>query len=281
MVVFPNAKVNIGLSVLRKRPDNYHDIETVMVGVDWCDVLEVVPSSEGRDTLSVSGIKIDCAPEKNLVLKAVKILRENGFPVPPVEIYLQKNIPDGAGLGGGSSDASFMLKALDKLFNFELNESELERYAAEIGSDCSFFIKNRPSLSSGRGEILTAFPEIATTLKDYSVVVVKPRTESVSTVRAYAGATLKPESKIGKLIAEISLESWKDNIFNTFEESIFALLSEPKAIKERLYELGAVYAAMSGSGSAVYGIFEPSKLDIIDMKKEFADSFVHIGKFIL
>lgn len=289
MVVFPNVKINLGLNILRKRSDGYHDIETLMIGVDWCDVLEVVPSSTGETNLTVTGYIPDCPPEKNLVIKALNALAEAfGKPLPPVDIFLRKNIPDGAGLGGGSADAAFMLKALNNLFGLGFEDERLAEIASRIGSDCPFFIYNKPLLAEGRGEILTEPGFDLSELSRIKVVIVKPLDVVVSTKQAYSAVTpYIPENGL-RSVLNLPLDRWKDSLINSFESSVFTITDKPEYIKRRLYEEGAVYASMSGSGSAVYGLFRSGGSDAERTaveKKYFENLFpgcaVHVGRFII
>lgn len=280
MVVFPNAKINLGLYVLRRRQDNYHDIETLMVGVDWCDILEIVPSSSHSDRLTCTGLKVDCPAEKNLVMKAVCRLREAGLNVPSIDIYLHKNIPDGAGLGGGSSDASFTILCLNQLFGLGLSKESMVEIAATIGSDCPFFIYNSPMIASGRGEILNHFnSSYLESLKNHWIIIIKLKDTSVSTAEAYSGVKpCIPERKIEEIL-NIPPDRWQHLLFNDFEDSVFSIKPEIHAVKEELIQKGAIYASMSGSGSAVFGIFA-NKIDISELKLP-ATSFIHEGKLIM
>lgn len=280
MVTFPNAKINLGLNILRRRPDGYHDIATVMVGVDWRDILEIVPSRLGTDMLTVTGREVKCAPEKNLVFKALMALRKV-VDVPPVEIYLHKIIPDGAGLGGGSADAAFTLTTLNRMFELRLDDCVLSEVAAKVGSDCPFFIFNRPMLATGRGEVLSFVEGLDSRLSDYKVVIIKDEDCSVSTAEAYAGVMPRPKEFSPEIILRRHVGEWRCNLFNDFEESIIKLVDSPARIKARLYELGATYSAMTGSGSAVFGIFDREALKHVDFEMEFAGSTVHAGDFIL
>lgn len=251
MVVFPNAKINLGLDILRKRPDGYHDISTIMIPVPWHDILEIVPSQGGMSTLTVTGRPVDCPAEKNLVMKAFRRVQLD-HPIPEVDIYLRKIIPDGAGLGGGSADAAFTIMALNSMFDLDLSKDEMASMASEIGADCAFFIYNRPMLSEGKGERLT---EIDIDLSDLKIVIVKPEV-SISTAEAYAGVT--PEIPLHPLseIASAPRKEWRNLANNAFEESISKKHCEINSVKEALYDAGAFYASMSGSGSAVFGLFE-------------------------
>ncbi len=261
MVVFPNAKINIGLRVLRRRPDGYHDIDSVMVPIGWTDVLEIVPSISGSTQFTMTGHTLGgCPPEKNLVMKALRALEAHlGHELSPLNIYLHKNIPDGAGLGGGSADASFALIAANRLLDLGLSDEELARVAARVGADCPFFIYNRPMHVEGIGERLT--PVSLPVLDHLWVAVVKPRTEAVSTRDAYAGVT--PAVPASALLSafDAAPDRWHAlGAVNDFEPSVFALRP---AIAETLASMsgaGALYASMSGSGSAVFGLFASAKM---------------------
>ena len=250
MQSFPNCKLNLGLHILSKRNDGYHNIETVMVPVFLCDQLQY---SEGiKDSLVVTGVKIDVMKmEENIIYKALQLCREIKE-IPPLSMSLQKNIPSGAGLGGGSADASFMIKMLNENFELNLSEDEQCRIALLLGSDCPFFIKNRPTLVSGRGEILSSF-EIS--LSSYQVVIVHP---AIHVSTAYAYSQIKPNDKRISIreIVSMPIEKWRKNLINDFETTVFHSHPILKEIKNELYSYGAIYAAMSGSGSSVYGIFE-------------------------
>lgn len=263
MIVFPNAKINLGLRVLRKRPDGYHDISTVMVPVGWCDILEIVPAN-GSGSFHLSGSDLDgCPPEKNLVIKAIRALESDlGYGLPPLDIYLRKVIPDGAGLGGGSSDASFTLKAVNELLGLGLSQQRLATIAARVGADCPFFIYNKPMLAEGIGERLSPvtlpFPE------GLAVAIAKPNAEGVSTHDAYAGikpSPLNPGEDLGCALSS-PMDHWEEQgiIRNDFQESIFPLRPVIRETLERMKALHPLYAAMSGSGAAIFGIFPSVKL---------------------
>ncbi len=256
MIAFPNAKINIGLNVVSKRSDGYHNLETVFYPVRLSDALEIVPS--GKFGYSASGLEIDGDPENNLVVKAFRLL-EHDFDISPVKIHLHKIIPFGAGLGGGSSDGAFALKMLNNYFSLDLDNQTLRMYAARLGADSPFFIDNQPAFASGIGDQLEP---IDIDLSAYQIVIVKPDF-SVSTVEAYRNiAPHKPEFNLKKIVG-LPVENWKDAVKNDFEESVFPYYPKIREIKEKLYELGASYASMSGSGSAVFGIFRhlPMNLD--------------------
>jgi len=252
MVVFPNAKINLGLNVTERRPDGYHNIETVFYPIGLSDVLEVVPSENCADySFSSSGIELGGDPEDNLIVKAYRLLRSE-YQFPAVDISLIKQIPFGAGLGGGSADAAFMLKALKDLFELKITPKKLEKYAAMLGADCPVFIKNKPVFASGIGN---EFTPIKISLKGYLLLLVKPDIH-ISTPEAYSLVIPEiPEQSLIDLIQKPVVE-WKDTIKNDFEKSVFAKYPEIEQIKATLYEQGAVYASMSGSGSSVYGLFD-------------------------
>jgi len=246
MLLFPNAKVNLGLHVIRKRSDGYHDIETLFVPVPQvCDVLELVRA----DSFRMHVCNAEIAGE-NLCEKAWRLMASR-FDIPPVEIHLYKKIPMGAGLGGGSADAAFTLSGLNSLFGLGLPREDLAALAATLGSDCAFFIYNRPMLARGRGEILTPF--------DFSLegheLRIFPQSVFVSTREAYEGITPhEPEHRIESVVRR-PVEEWKDLLVNDFEATVFALHPELARAKQALYDEGALYAAMSGSGSALFAIY--------------------------
>ena len=246
MLLFPNAKVNLGLHVIRKRSDGYHDIETLFVPVpDLCDVLELVRA----DSFRMHVYNAEIAGE-NLCEKAWRLLASR-FDIPPVEINLYKRIPMGAGLGGGSADAAFTLTGLNTLFGLGLPKEELAALAAQLGSDCAFFVFNRPMLARGRGEILTPFNF---SLEGYQLRVF-PQNVFVSTREAYAGVTPhEPEHRI-ETVVRCPIDEWKELLVNDFEASVFARHPELAVAKQALYDEGARYAAMSGSGSALFAIY--------------------------
>ena len=250
MILFPNAKINLGLNVVRRRIDGYHDLETLFYPVPWRDVLEIVPAKGDTTTLTVTGRAVDCPPEKNLVMKAYKAL-DALSPLPPVDIYLKKIIPDGAGLGGGSADAAFTLVGLNRMFDLGYTDEELAVTATSIGADCPFFIYNTPMLATGIGNIFTP---LDIDLSSMTIAIVKPKV-SVSTKEAYAGIKpALPEADLRSTLLD-PVECWRGALKNDFEHSIFPAHPEIAAVKEKLYELGASDAAMSGSGAAVFGLF--------------------------
>ncbi|MDR1527670.1 MAG: 4-(cytidine 5'-diphospho)-2-C-methyl-D-erythritol kinase [Dysgonamonadaceae bacterium] len=265
MITFPNAKINLGLNVVSKRPDGYHNIETVFYPVRLYDALEIVPAAGGITTFSQTGIPIAGDPQQNLVLKAYRLLKEH-YDIPELDIYLQKNIPFGAGLGGGSADAAFMLQLLNDFSGLHLQDQQLEDYAAQLGADCPFFIQNRPVFAEGTGTILTP---VSISLRGYYLVIIKPDIH-VSTQEAYS--YVKPRTPRESVRDRICrpVETWKDYLINDFEDGVFARFPAIGAIKQKLYEKGAVYACMSGSGSSVFGLFETPE----SLQAEFPGSTV-------
>lgn len=257
MIAFPNAKINLGLDITDRRPDGYHNLVTVFYPVAWRDILEIVPSVSGADTLTVSGRGCDCLPEKNLVMKAVRTLRSI-CDIPPVDIYLRKVIPDGAGLGGGSADAAFTLRMLRDMFNPGLSDEILAKVASGIGADCPFFIYNRPMSATGIGDILE--PIEIPSLHDKWIAVVKPPV-SVSTKEAYSAVRpASPSNDLRKIVSREPLSRWHGVVKNDFEPSVFPAFPIIAEVKQRLYDLGAVYASMSGSGASVFAIFDNDSL---------------------
>jgi len=264
MIVFPNAKVNLGLNVLRRRDDGFHDISTVFVPYKgMTDVLEVVFADEPG--MFEYGRLCGCEPEKNLCFKAYRLMAEK-YGIGPVQIHLHKNIPSGSGLGGGSADAAFTLRLLNDLFGLGLSDEALAADAATLGSDCAFFIYNRPMLASGRGEILQDCP---VSLDGYHIEVVIPMRRvgageaggpvevpvHVSTAEAYRSVTPAIPATPLEEIVSLPVEKWRDLLVNDFEASILPAHPEIAAAKQAFYDRGAVYASMSGSGSSVFGIF--------------------------
>lgn len=248
MISFPNAKINIGLNVVSKRLDGYHNLETIFYPIKLSDALELTNSDKTKFT--ASGIKIDGNPENNLVYKAYQLL-QNDFKLPPVKLHLHKAIPFGAGLGGGSSDAAFVLKMLNNFFKLNISSPKLKTYAALIGADCPFFIENKPTFATGIGD---QFQSINLDLSKYEILIVKPNV-SVSTPDAYRGVIpAKPKFNLRE-IDNLPIEKWKDTIENDFEKSVFLKYPEIKELKQTLYKMGAIYASMSGSGSSVFGFF--------------------------
>lgn len=261
MIVFPNAKINIGLRILGKRADGFHELATAMMPVGWCDVLELVPAASGHSSLTLSGNVLgDCPVEKNLVMKALRAVEAEVGRELPTDIYLRKIIPDGAGLGGGSADAAFTVRALDELYGLSLGQERMAAIAASIGSDCPFFIYNRPMLALGRGTDLSPIDICFDGIE--AVVIAKPRTDAVSTREAYAGTKPAPLAPGEDLCRSLSRapECWtQEGVRNDFEDSIFPLRPAIAALKDKIQASGAVYTAMSGSGASVFGLFADKK----------------------
>ena len=270
MILYPNAKINIGLNITEKRPDGYHNIETVFYPIGLCDTLQVEHSETCSDySFSASGILIDAGSEDNLIIRAYRLLQSE-HDVPPLDISLEKYIPFGAGLGGGSSDAAFMLKAINELFELNISNKKLEKIAVELGADCPFFIKNKPVFATGIGN---EFTSIRLSLKNYFLLLVKPDIH-VSTPEAYSLILPhQPEKSLFELIRQ-PIHQWKNTIKNDFEQPVFARYPEIGNIKQSLYDLGAVYASMSGSGSSVFGLFEKQP----EYTSVFDDYFVTGGQ---
>jgi 4-diphosphocytidyl-2-C-methyl-D-erythritol kinase len=274
MITFPNAKINIGLNIIAKRDDGFHDIQSVFYPVNLCDALEVVESTETgaeRFAFSSSGIEIPGDATDNLCYFAYHLVSQD-YPLPNVKVHLHKHIPIGAGLGGGSSDAAFFIKLLNDKFELGISWGEMHNYARQLGSDCSFFISNKPAFAEGRGD---EYESMKLDLSAYFVVLVYPQIH-INTAKAYSGVKPKhPSRSLENDILNLPIGDWKGLVHNDFEDSVFLQFPEIKSIKEKLYSHGAVYAAMSGSGSTVFGIFEKET----EMKKEFGDCFVFEGKF--
>lgn len=270
MNIFPIAKVNLGLNVVERRADGYHNLQTVFYPVDIKDALEVFPMaddfpSEVDCDIKVTNIKVEGDEQRNLVVRAYNLLKKDFPALPRVHAHLYKGIPTQAGMGGGSSDASAMLLLLNEQFQLGLSQEQLIRYAAQLGADCAIFILNRPAYAEGIGEKL--YP-INLHLNGWYMGVVRPDIP-VPTKEAFARITPQMPPKCCKDIVAQPIETWKDELTNDFEQSVFVAHPELAAIKERLYHLGATYAAMSGSGSALFGLFKQP----IDLKRAFPDMF--------
>lgn len=278
MITFPCAKINLGLNIVSKRPDGYHNLETVFYPIPLTDALEIkymdekFPSESPCD-LKITGNDVDCNEEDNLVIKAYQLLAAD-FQLPRVHAHLVKRIPTQAGLGGGSSDAAYMIRLLDERFRLNIGIPEMERYAAKLGADCAFFITADPSYAEGIGDVLMPVDVPGAGLGGYYLAVVKPSV-AVSTRDAYAAIVPKTPAKCCRDIVRQPIETWKDELVNDFEAPIFAMHPELAAIKQSLYDAGAVYAAMSGSGSALFGIFreQPTGLE-----KDFEGMFCQVMK---
>ncbi len=253
MKTTPNCKINLGLHVVGKRPDGYHDLQTIFVPVhSFCDELVIEPTPDSRTTMHQDGIALDNAPDDNLCIRAYHLLHDE-FGIPPVTIRLTKHIPFGAGLGGGSSDAAFTLKMLNEMFALGLSTSDLEQRAARLGADCAFFIQNRPAYATGIGDKLDP---LDLDLTSYRIVVEIPPAEHVSTREAYAGlhiqGGIRPDLR--QAVCQ-PVAVWRNLIVNDFEDSVFPAHPAIAALKDDMYRRGALYASMTGSGAAVFGLF--------------------------
>lgn len=260
MILHPHAKINLGLRILRRRPDGYHDIESCMLPISWADQLTVeIATGAVADSYEVSGLAGELPIERNLVYKAVQLLRAQHPEIPPLQLKLEKLIPTEAGLGGGSADAAYTLLAINELCRLGLSTAQLEAMAGELGSDCPFFIQSRPVLVTGRGERLTPLTMPSALLSKWLLVVKPPI--GMSTAEAYRQVTRHPEAE-GKLttLLERPIAQWREFIVNDFESVVFAHYPELAALRDTLYRHGALYAAMSGSGTALYGIFDDNPL---------------------
>ena len=249
MIQFPNCKINLGLSILAKRADGYHELETVFYPIAVSDALEILPAA--NLTMTQSGIAVPGDPAQNLCLKAYHLLKKDFPALPAVQMHLHKNIPMGAGLGGGSSDGTSTLLILNQQFSLGLNDQQLIDYASQLGSDCPFFVYNKACHATGRGEILTP---IHLDLSNYQFLLVHP---GVHIATAWAFQQLNPHTKSESIqaIIEKPITDWKNYLINDFEAPVFKAEPTLSAIKDQLYQLGAMYASMSGSGSSLFGIF--------------------------
>lgn len=279
MICFPNAKINIGLHIVSRRSDGYHNLETLFYPIGLKDALEVIPIREKSETLSAedepgyrlfqSGTPVTSKAKDNLVVKALQ-LAAGKRAIPPIDIHLLKKIPSGAGLGGGSSDAAFMLQLLNDTFGLDFAQEELTRMAASLGADCAFFTRNQPALASGIGDVLEP---VDLDLSGYFFMLVKPEI-TISTKEAYAMITPgEPEQPLKEIIQR-PIQEWKGAVKNDFEPVIFEKYPEIYRIKQQLYEMGALYASMSGSGSAVYAFFKEEPAT----REAFHDHFVWTNK---
>ncbi|OGX84811.1 4-(cytidine 5'-diphospho)-2-C-methyl-D-erythritol kinase [Hymenobacter lapidarius] len=252
MLVFPNAKLNLGLYLTERRPDGFHNLETVFLPLPWTDALEILPAETGHPTsIALTGRPIPGNPATNLCVRAYELLQADFPQLPPVQMYLHKIVPIGAGLGGGSADAAFALRAVNELFGLGISSETLEGYARRLGADCAFFIQNKPVLAVERGDV---FQEIDLSLTGTGCVVVYPNLH-ISTPEAFAGITPRPPAHALREALAQPLETWRDIVSNDFEQSLAPKYPVLAAIKQQLYAAGATYASLSGSGSAVYGLW--------------------------
>jgi len=267
MIVFPNCKINLGLHILSRRQDGFHEIKTLFYPLSLNDCLEIIPSASGQTEFSSSGTHIPDNGEKNLCEKAWDLLKDE-YDIPPVKIHLYKNTPIGAGLGGGSADATYTLQLLIDLFSLSVSKEQLSSMASLLGSDCAFFISNRPAVATGRGEILSGS---SLSLKGYYFLLVVPPIH-IGTKEAYQNIVpRKPDNDLEDLL-KLPVNEWKHTLVNDFEEGIFSKYPQLKSIKTLLYDRGAIYASMSGSGSAIFGLFSGKpEIDTIGL---FPDCFI-------
>ena len=270
MITFPNAKINLGLNIVARRPDGYHDLETVFYPIPLTDVLEIVPGTGDDATLTCYGRKVDCPVEKNLVMKAYRLMQRD-YGVPAVDMHLYKHIPDGAGLGGGSSDAAHVMTMLNEMFELGIDKSTLAAKAATLGADCAFFIYNTPMMATGIGDVLTP---VSVDLKGKYLLLAKPDV-SVPTREAYSRVTPEPSEVSPEQVVSWPLQQWDGVLKNDFEPSVFATHPELWAMKLTMIEQGAQYACMSGSGSSIVGFFDDVTLAEAARDK-FADCFTHV-----
>jgi 4-diphosphocytidyl-2-C-methyl-D-erythritol kinase len=272
MLSFPNAKINIGLNVTARRADGFHTIQSVFVPVALCDALELVESPDAANLVEFtsSGIAIPGDVESNLCCKAYHLMAKD-YTLPSVKIHLHKHIPIGAGLGGGSADAAFLIRLINDKFNLNVSLEKMEHYAQQLGSDCAFFIRNQTAYVEGTGTVLSSFSLV---LQNYYIALINPNIH-INTGKAYSRITPKtPPVSLDTLLEKMPIADWKTCIHNDFEDVVFEEFPAVQTIKETLYEMGAMYASMSGSGSTVYGVFKNKT----NLQHVFADYFVWEGK---
>ncbi|MBO4722370.1 MAG: 4-(cytidine 5'-diphospho)-2-C-methyl-D-erythritol kinase [Muribaculaceae bacterium] len=271
MLSFPNAKINLGLNIVERRSDGYHNLETVFYPIGLTDVLEIVPAKGGESTLTTYGNPVDCPVEKNLVMKALRLMQQH-YDVPEVDIYLYKHIPDGAGLGGGSSDASSTMLMLNEMFNLGIAKTDMARLAATLGADCPFFIYNQPMMATGIGDVLTP---IDVSISGLYLFLVKPAV-SVPTKVAYSRVTPAPSTSPLEADVARNVSQWSGVVKNDFEPSVFSAFPELAAIKSAIENGGALYASMSGSGSSIFGIF-----DDVNMAEKMRGKFDNTTTYVI
>jgi 4-diphosphocytidyl-2-C-methyl-D-erythritol kinase len=263
MIAFPNCKINLGLNIIRKRSDNYHDLETVFYPLGLRDIIEIIPSNKFE--CLISGINVPGEISNNLCVKAYHLLKKDFTSLPAVKMYLHKNIPIGSGMGGGSADGTFMLKLLNTKFNLNLSTTLLIDYSLQLGSDCPFFINNKPCFATGRGEVLEP---VQIDLSSYSFILINPGIH-IKTSWAFSQLTPSTPSKSIREIISQPIETWKQALKNDFEYAVVKEYPAFHIINETLYKAGALYASMSGSGSSFYGIFEKNNLPVITFEENF------------
>lgn len=274
MITFPNAKINLGLNIVGRRADGYHNLETVFYPIGLTDVLEIVPARGDVSTLTTYGNPVDCPLEKNLVMKALRLMQKH-YDVPEVDMYLYKHIPDGAGLGGGSSDAASTMLMLNDMFEIKASKEDLARHAATLGADCPFFIYNHPMMATGIGDVLSP---IDVKLRGLHLLLVKPDV-SVPTKVAYSRVTPAPSTSVLAVYVTAPVSQWNGVVKNDFESSVFAHHPELAAIKSTIENGGALYASMSGSGSSIFGIFDDVKM-AESLKEKFVNTTTYVIELI-
>lgn len=271
MLTFPNCKINLGLNILQKREDGFHDIETVFYPVPITDVLEIISSREKNTQFYNTGISIG-DNENNLCLKAFNLVKKDFPQLPEVQMHLHKIIPMGAGLGGGSSDAAFALLLLDKKYNLNISKQQFFDYSLQLGSDCRFFLLNKPCLACGRGEVLEP---VALSLSGYKMLIVNPGIH-ISTKEIFGEIIPAFPSKKIKEIIQQPLSTWKNELVNDFEKIVFPKNSQLKKIKEDMYLHGAEYAAMTGTGSTIFGIFNKDESVNYSIEKNYFHKWISL-----
>ncbi|MBS1642814.1 MAG: 4-(cytidine 5'-diphospho)-2-C-methyl-D-erythritol kinase [Bacteroidetes bacterium] len=256
MIVFPNCKINLGLNIIRKREDGFHDLETFFYPLNICDAVEIIQTNDSNNiSYTSTGLAIAGNEQNNLCIKAYQLFKKDFPLLPSIKMHLHKNIPMGAGLGGGSADGAFVLKLLNQKFNLQLSQQQLINYALQLGSDCPFFIINKPCFATSRGEKMN---EININLSAYKFLLVNPQIH-ISTSWAFANIQPTIPSKSIQQIITQPIHTWKNELVNDFEKPVFQQHTSIHSIKNEMYKMGALYAAMSGSGSTIFGIFEKEK----------------------
>jgi len=270
VVLFPNCKINLGLNIVSKRADTYHNIETAFYPLNWCDAVEIIPAFDNNVLspfvhFTQSGLSIPVKEADNICLKAYHLLKKDFPAIPAINMHLHKTIPAGAGLGGGSSNGAFTLLLINKKFNLNLSAGQLTAYALKLGSDCPFFIFNAPCYATGRGEEMEP---LALDLSTYSFLIVYPAIH-INTAWAFSQTTAAHPQKRIKTIVQQPVETWKEELVNDFELPVFSQYPEIENVKKNLYANGALYASLSGSGSSVYGIFRKNNLPVLKWDKNY------------
>lgn len=279
MVIFPNAKINLGLNVISKRDDGYHNLDTVFYPIPIHDALEVI-TNPNPDTPSATftqtGKPIPGDSIHNLCLKALEMLRADFPHIPSVLVHLHKNIPMGAGMGGGSADGAFMLSLLNQKYKLGIDEDQLKQYALQLGSDCPFFIENKPVSASGRGELMKP---VSVDLSVKSILIISPGIH-ISTAEAFSNIPISERATTCEEIVQLPIAGWKSLLVNDFEKTVFPTHPELSKIKDQLYQIGAAYASMTGTGSTLFGIFEKRPDTTLFQSSSYEISLIEHGKEI-